>query len=229
MSGEGAGSASREELETPPRSGLLVAAVVALAVAGVGIGWVLSVQDRAASSGSGVADPIGAEAAQLPVDAPEPYAEDPDDDPLQPGIALTTARLGTGRFMITFPVPEGWRSNDRATNEAKWKEPGTANNSYVMRIELIASQDVTVEQAVQTRVDRLTAEQDDFEPGERGPGALEYTYRSDEGNARHSFMRWVDVDEDGRADVEIVVHGREEDVPGTRDLVARVADGLRGA
>ena len=29
--------------------------------------------------------------------------------------------------------------------------------------------------------------------------------------------------------VEIVVHGRERDVPGTRDLIQRVAEGMRGA
>ena len=42
-------------------------------------------------------------------------------------------------------------------------------------------------------------------------------------------MRWVDTDADGQADVEIVVHGRERDVPGTSDLIERVAAGLRGA
>ncbi len=63
---------------------------------------------------------------------------------------------------------------------------------------------------------------------DRGPNSLEYTYRSNEGNARHSFMRWVDTDADGQADVEIVVHGRERDVPGTSDLVERVAAGLHG-
>ena len=41
-------------------------------------------------------------------------------------------------------------------------------------------------------------------------------------------MRWLDLDASGQADVEIVVHGRERDVPGTRDLIRRVADGMRG-
>ena len=64
---------------------------------------------------------------------------------------------------------------------------------------------------------------------DRGPSSLEYTYRSNEGNARHSFMRWLDLDESGQADVEIVVHGREVDVDGARDLIRRVGDGMRGA
>ncbi len=172
---------------------------------------------------------MSAEGPSLPVDPPSPTAADPTDPPLQPGIAMTTGSLGTGDFMITFPVPVGWRSNTNATNEAKWKQPGTSNNSYVMRIEQITSQDVTIEQAIDTRVDRLYAEQVGVEIVDRGANSLEYTYRSNEGNARHSFMRWVDTDADGQADVEIVVHGRETDVPGTRDLIARVAAGMRGA
>ena len=62
----------------------------------------------------------------------------------------------------------------------------------------------------------------------RGADSLEYTYRSNEGNARHSFMRWLDLDASGQADVEIVVHGRERDVLGTRDLIRRVAEGCAG-
>lgn len=203
--------------------------VLALAVVGSGLGYAASTLDRDGSLGTGVADPVVAEGPSLPVDPPSPTVEDPDDPPLEPGIALTTGSLGTGKFMITFPVPEGWRSNTNATNEAKWKQPGTSNNSYVMRIEQITSQDLTIEQAVDTRVARLRAEQDEVEIEERGPNSLEYTYRSNEGNARHSFMRWVDTDADGQADVEIVVHGRSRDVPGTSDLVERVAAGLRGS
>ena len=42
-------------------------------------------------------------------------------------------------------------------------------------------------------------------------------------------MRWLDLDQSGQADVEIVVHGRERDVAGARDLIRRVAEGMRGA
>lgn len=203
--------------------------MVALAVAGSGLGYAASAQERDSSPGTGVAGPVVVDGTRLPVDPPSPVVRDPDDPPLQPGIALTTGSLGSGRFMITFPVPEGWRSNTNATNEAKWKEPGTSNNSYVMRIEQITSQDLTIEQAVDNRVARLRAEQDDVDFRERGADSLEYVYRSNEGNARHSFMRWIDLDTDGQADVEIVVHGRERDVAGTRDLIERVATGMRAA
>ena len=49
------------------------------------------------------------------------------------------------------------------------------------------------------------------------------------------LKRCVDVDDllasvtSGQADVEIVVHGREVDVDGTRDLIQRVGDGMRAA
>ena len=202
--------------------------LVALVALGAGSGYAVSVRDDG-PGGSGVADPVAADGPGLPVDPPAPTVEDPDDPPLEPGIEMTTGSLGAGDFMITFPVPAGWRTNTNATNEAKWKQPGTSNNSYVMRVEQITSQDLTIEQAVDNRVARLYAEQAGVTIEDRGPNSLEYTYRSNEGNARHSFMRWVDTDADGQADVEIVVHGRERDVPGTSDLIERVAAGLRGA
>ena len=98
-----------------------------------------------------------------------------------------------------------------------------------MRIEQINSQDITIEDAIDIRVERLRAEQEDVVIVDRGASSLEYTYRSNEGTARHSFMRWLDLDASGQADVEIVVHGRERDVPGSEDLIAAVADGMRGA
>ena len=163
-----------------------LAVLVALVVIGAGTGYAMSVQDYR-SVGSGVADPVAAEGPSLPVDPPTQAAEDPDDLPLEPGIAMTAGSLGAGDFMITFPVPAGWRTNTNATNEAKWKRPGTSNDSYVMRIEQITSQDVTIEQAVDNRVARLYAEQTGVEILDRGPNSLEYTYRSNEGNARQQL------------------------------------------
>ena len=98
-----------------------------------------------------------------------------------------------------------------------------------MRIEQINSQDITIEDAIDIRIERLRDEQDDVVIVDRGSASLEYTYRSNENNARHTFMSWLDLDASGQADVEIVVHGRERDVPGTRDLIRRVSAGMRGA
>ena len=142
---------------------------------------------------------------------------------------MRTETRGSGRFEITFPAPIGWTTNANATNEWKWKQPGTSNNTYVMRIEQINSQDITVEDAIDVRIERLSREQEDVDILDRGSDSLEYTYRSNEGNARHSFMRWLDLDLSGQADVEIVVHGRQRDARGTRDLIRRVAEGMRGA
>ena len=142
---------------------------------------------------------------------------------------MATHKLGTGKFEITFPAPVGWTTNANATNEWKWKKPRTSNNTYVMRIEQIDSQDITIEDAIDVRIERLEREQEDVDILDRGADSLEYTYRSNEGNARHSFMRWLDLDLSGQADVEIVVHGRERDVAGTRDLIRRVSEGMRGA
>ena len=205
------------------------AALVALLAIGAGGGYAASAQSRDGSIGSGVPTPVPAEAPEMPVEAPQPPVPDPTDPALEPGIALAPQKVGTGKFEITFPAPVGWSTNANASNEWKWKKPGTSNNTYVMRIEQINSQDITIEDAINIRIERLRAEQDDVVIVDRGAETLEYTYRSNEGNARHSFMRWLDLDASGQADVEIVVHGREADVPGTRDLIRRVAEGMEGA
>jgi len=205
------------------------AALVALLAIGTGSGYAASDQTRDVTIGVGVPAPVPAERPEMPVEAPQPFEPDPDDPPLQPGIAMVPSTRGTGKFMITFPAPAGWTTNVNATNEWKWKNPGTSNNTYVMRIEQINSQDITIEDAIDIRIERLDDEQRDVFIVDRGSDSLEYTYRSNEGNARHTFMRWLDLDASGQADVEIVVHGREADVDGTRDLIQRVGDGMRGA
>ena len=204
------------------------AVLVALLAIGAGGGYAASAQSRDGSIGSGVPAPVPAQAPEMPVEAPQPPVPDPTDPPLEPDIAMAPQKVGTGKFEITFPAPVGWSTNANASNEWKWKKPGTSNNTYVMRIEQINSQDITIEDAINIRIERLRAEQDDVVIVDRGAETLEYTYRSNEGNARHSFMRWLDLDASGQADVEIVVHGREADVPGTRDLIRRVAEGMEG-
>lgn len=196
---------------------------------GVGGGYVASAQSRDGSIGSGVPAPVPARAPEMPVEAPQPPVPDPDDPPLRPGIEMAPETRGTGKFEITFPAPVGWSTNASASNEWKWKNPGTSNNTYVMRIEQINSQDITIEDAINIRIERLRDEQEEVVIVDRGAETLEYTYRSNEGNARHSFMRWLDLDASGQADVEIVVHGRERDVAGTEDLIRRVAEGMEGA
>ncbi|WP_191277574.1 hypothetical protein [Nocardioides flavus (ex Wang et al. 2016)] len=203
--------------------------LVALLAIGAGGGYAASAQSRDTAVGSGVPSPVPAQRPEMPVEAPRPPAPDPDDPALRPGLEMAPATLGTGKFEITFPAPVGWRTNANASNEWKWKKPGTSNNSYVMRIEQIDSQDITIEDAIDIRIARLRDEQQDVDIVGRGAASLEYTYRSNEGNARHSFMRWLDLDLSGQADVEIVVHGRERDVEGAKDLIDTVADGMRGA
>lgn len=205
------------------------AVLVALLAIGVGTGYAASAQTRDTTIGAGMGAPVPAEGPDMPVEAPQPYAADPTDPPLQPDIPMETARLGTGKFEITFPAPVGWTTNASASNEWKWKKRGTSNNTFVMRIEQIDSQDITIEDAIDIRVARLLDEQDDVRILDRGATTLEYTYRSNENTKRHSFMRWLDLDESGQADVEIVVHGREVDAAGSRKLLLRVGDGMRGA
>ena len=205
------------------------AVVVALLAIGAGSGFAAGAATRDTTVGSGVPDPVPAARPEMPIEAPRPFTPDPELPALQPGIAMRQATLGIGKFEILFPAPRGWRINAVASNEWKWKQPGTPNNSYVMRIEQIDSQDISIEDAIDIRIERMLDEQEDVVVLDRGADSLEYTYRSNEGNKRHSFMRWLDLDSSGQADVEIVVHGRDQDARGAKDLIGRVADGMRGA
>lgn len=213
------------------------AALVALVLLGVAAGYGASRASVPGSTGTGTAEPVVARSPRHPGPTPEPrrpevvvpegVAEDPDDAPLEPDVLLRATTLGTGPVAITYPVPAGWVSTLKATNEAKWKEPGTSNNTYVMRVEQITSQDLTAAEAMDLRIRELSLDQPGFDPVARGADSLEYVYISNENTFRHSFMRWVDLDADGKADVEVVVHGRQVDVPGARDLITEVAAGIR--
>ena len=145
-------------------------ALVALLAIGAGGGYAASAQSRDGSIGSGVPAPVPAQAPEMPVEAPQPPVPDPTDPPLEPDIAMAPQKVGTGKFEITFPAPVGWSTNANASNEWKWKKPGTSNNTYVMRIEQINSQDITIEDAINIRIERLRAEQDDVVIVDRGRG-----------------------------------------------------------
>ncbi|GAA1913824.1 hypothetical protein [Nocardioides hwasunensis] len=205
------------------------AVVVALLAIGAGSGFAASAASRDTAVGSGVPSPVRADGADMPVEAPRPYAQDPDDPALEPGIAMSQATMGSGKFELFFPAPTGWRINDNASSERKWKDPGTSDNTYVMRIGQIDSQGVSIPEAIDLRVARLLDEADDVVIIDRGASSLEYTYRGIANNLRHAFMVWLDLDSSGQADVEIVVHGRERDVAGAEDLIERVSEGMRGA
>jgi hypothetical protein len=205
------------------------AVVVALLAIGAGSGFAASAASRDTPVGVGVPEPVPAAGPEMPIEAPRPFAEDPDIPALQPGLPMRQATLGVGKFELLFPAPTGWRINAVASNEWKIKQIGTPNNSYVMRIEQIDSQDISIEDAIDLRIERMREEQEDVVILDRGADSIEYTYRSNENNKRHSFMRWLDLDSSGQADVEIVVHGRVRDARGTKDLIQRVAEGMRGA
>lgn len=204
-------------------------AVVLLLVIGLMSGYAASLALAGEPRPSGVAEPVTASRPRLPVETTVPAVPDPDDAALVPGIELTEETVDGGKLQIVHPVPVGWQANRRSANETKWKQPRTSNNTYVLRVAQVTSERETVETLLEERISTLSAGQDGFRVVARGPGWLEYTYRSDEGTARHSFIRWLDLDGDalGLADLEIVVHGRERDVPGTRDLVRRIAEGAR--
>ena len=206
------------------------AALLALVLLGIALGYGASLASGSTSTASGVATPVVAEGAlSQPEPDPEPEVQvkkDPDDPVLQPGIELERVTMGSERFAVSFLVPKGWTRTERASNEWKWKKPGTSNNTYVLAVEQVTSRRLTIEQSKEAAMTRLAEDQDQFDPEPSDPDALDYTYVSDEGTRRHSFIRWVGVLRGDQADVEIVVHGRKDDVPGTSELADRIAESV---
>lgn len=205
---------------------MVLALLVVLGAAG-GFGMSRGLAD--ASVGEGAAQPVGTEHPSPPGDEVIVPRDDPTDAPLLPDIELTEARLGTGRSAIVFPVPVGWKANYLSADVVKWKKPKTSNNTYVMRVTDVRSRNQTADAAIDTEIatmDAIENREKHFDLRSRSKKSIEYTYISTEGRLRHSFMSWVDLDEDGLVDAQVVVHGRDADVPGTSDLIERVVAGL---
>ena len=78
------------------------------------------------------------------------------------------------------------------------------------------------------RIDELRDEEERLTIVERTANTLEFTYVS-EGFLRHGFLTWLDLRGTGFAEVEIAVTGREVDARGARQLISRVAAGMRQA
>jgi len=152
---------------------------------------------------------------------------DPDLPPLPLDVPLADQRIGSGAAADTVAVPVSWRRVDRFANEAMWNPHGYPRFTYFLRVEQVSSRHSSVEALRDERVEALP---DDFSRPrllEEGTDTLWFSAEND-GHLQHSVIGWVDLlPEDGEADLEVAVIGRERDLPGMRRLLAAVRAGAR--
>lgn len=202
-----------------------IAAALLLLVVGLVGGYAAAYAFGPEPATSGEPEPVVA-SPSVPVDPRPTITAQPAVPALGTDLPMSEGRLGSGGFELVHPVPAGWSRISSSTNEVKWKQPGTPDETYVLRVGRLVSREDTLPEMVEDRIDDLREEKARFTIEERTANSLEFTYVSD-GFLRHGFLVWLDVRASGFADVEIAVNGRGIDAPGAEELITRVAAGMR--
>lgn len=177
-----------------------------------------------AADGPGV--PLPAASPSIPVDPAPELVPDPDVPPLERDLRTRMQEVGAGGFEVTVPGPAGWNRSRSDLNEFMWLRPGNPSYTYVLRIEITRTEHSSLEEMVEERIEDLQADEEHLVVVDRGTGSLEFTY-VDAGHLRHAFVTWLDLSGSGEAEVEVALTGREVDVPGMRDLLARIVADTR--
>lgn len=210
-------------------TGALLAALLAAGVA-VGLGLAeAAARDRSAA---GSARPLEAASPSVPVDVVPTPAPDPDAAPLAADLALAPYELGTGPSAVTVLAPEGWNRKEGAfPNESQWVVPGLPRFTHFLRIEQLGTQHSTAPEMVADKIEEVSGLQG-MTVIEEGEDRLHVSYLLD-GHLRHVMLRWLDIRDDPRqglptqhVELEIAASGRAVDLPGLRDLVDGVAEGI---
>ena len=204
------------------------AATVALLVVGVVGGYAAAYALEPTPASRGAAAPVAAQSPSVPVDPIPPGNAQPSVPALETDLPMREGRLGNARFRLVHPVPRGWPKIYDAPDEVKWKRAGNPDNTYLLRVQQVQSANDSIEEMLTDRIDELRDEEERLTIVERTADTLEFTYVS-EGFLRHGFLTWLDLRGTGFAEVEIAVTGREVDARGARQLISRVAAGMRQA
>lgn len=211
---------------TAPSSASLAAALALLlalgAALGFGASWVLGENP----AGQGAAAPVAASSPSLPVDPVPELLPDPTTPALAPAIPLERQAVGAGGFRMSVPVPVGWSFSENSLNAWQWRPPDQPDFGYVLRVEQVPSNRGSIGWTLDRRIDELREDESNVDVLAETGDSLHVSFVTSH-HLRHGFLRWRDVTGSGNVQVEIAVTGREEDVPGMRDLIARVAAGVK--
>lgn len=207
------------------RAGAVVLALVALGAAGGYAFGTLRGQETVTFTD---ATPIVAVSPSHPVD-PVEVLPDPDFPVLRPGLDVEPARVGTGPFDLSLPVPEEWAQSSPTAGEWRWyPPPGQVLNTHFLRVRLISNQHQPIAGDVDARLAALRAADEvrDFTLVSRTAHGFVAEYVND-GYRRIAMESYVAAGGSDTAFAWIALVGRESDREGMADLFDRVVAGVR--
>jgi hypothetical protein len=202
------------------------AAIAVLLALGLVVGFGASVVVAERSAGDGAAAPVAAQSPSLPVDPVPELLPDPTHPPLDGSVPVVRQSVGTGDFLMSLPVPEGWAFSTNSLNEWQWRPPDGADFGYLLRVEQVLSNRRSIAWTLDNRIAELDEDEDNFEVVSQTDDTLHYTYVTSN-HLRHGFLAWRDLTGSDNAQVEIAVSGRAVDEDGMSALVDRIAAGTR--
>jgi hypothetical protein len=212
---------------------------VVLLCAGVAGGYAVADRTEDEPRSTSTLEPVPAVSPSVPV-VPEPsYSADPDDPPLSTAAFETeTARLrvdpdGPG---VKLDVPAGWLSqrvvtaNGETTNQWNFVDPEHQKSTYLLRVNIVSSLNVSVKAAMEGRIAALEDAQatgglSDFTVTDKTADTFEATYVAGD-RLRFTTERWVSFN-GSTAYASVAVTGREVDQPGMGLLLGRTISSLR--
>ena len=218
-------SGSPEVDRTPPPAPRLAAVLALLLALGAALGFGASWALGENPPGQGAAAPVAASSPSLPVDPVPDLLPDPTTPALAPAIPLERQTVGAGGFRMSVPVPKGWSFSEISLNEWQWRPPDQPTFGYVLRVEQVLSNRRSIAWTLDRRLDELREDEGGFEVLTETADSLHVSFVTSN-HLRHGFLRWLDPTGSDNAQVEVAVTGRDDDVPGMRDLIARVAAGV---
>ena len=142
------------------------------------------------------------------------------------GLETRTVRVGSGVNEFRFPAPLGWVREEPSSNEVVYRRPGGREAPYSLRVEQVVSQDETIPDILQRRIEELERDEDDVNY-QQTFDTLTYDYVDDEGFRRFGITTWLSLSRSPEAEAEIALVGREVDAPGMRELITLVIRGMR--
>ncbi len=199
---------------------------MALLAAGIVGGFAAAAFLQPSPATSGAPRPVAAASPSVPVDPPAPLRDDPPQEAMQSDLPLHDVSVGTDTYKFVFPAPRGWSRLETSSNEVKYKLADSPNNTYILRVEQVVSQHEQIPNILASRIDDLRRDEQQVDILLRTYDSLEFSYVHD-GYRRFGLITWLDLTRSGQAEAEIALTGREVDVPGMRDLMAKVIRGIR--
>lgn len=189
---------------------------------GVGGGFAVSRSMTAAPAADGTAEPVAAQSPSLPVDPAPDFVTDPTTAPLATTLPLVDRTVGRGSAMVRLSVPRDWIRSDLGPDEWTWRPVAQPKYAYVLRVEQVRGDRDPISRVLAARKLALDEDEEGLEFVAETTDSLYFTYTADQ-HLRHGLLQWVPVPGTATAQVEVAISGRQVDVPGMQDLIARVA------